>query len=160
MAGDGFFMTVQGMPETLRALNHFTKQSTRNRLMRPAIRAGASVVNKAAKRNAAAAGFTDSSGITKASIGIKTATGKTGPYAVVGARKGFSRQHKNEKVPRQPFFYVKLVERGTRRSQAKPFLEPAFLNNMSALGRAINNKLHEMIEKEALKMAAKARKKR
>ena len=148
-------MRLVGEKDVIAALDGMAKQSARNRVARPAIRAGASIVSKAAKRNASKANFTDSSGALKRSIGIKMFTGRRGVVAVIGARQGQGiRIHKG--VKRNPFKYSHLVEKGTTHSVAKPFLEPAFEDNKAAIQREIRVKLREGIIKEARRQAKKA----
>ncbi|WP_309387522.1 HK97-gp10 family putative phage morphogenesis protein [Cerasicoccus frondis] len=98
-------------------------QSGQNRIMRPGVRAGASVISKAAKQKARR--FKRTGQLAKA-IGVSKV--KTYPggavFAAVGPRTGFKMIFEGKPV--NPTQYAHLVEFGTAHSEAKPFLRPAF----------------------------------
>jgi HK97 gp10 family phage protein len=169
MAGVGSNFKVLGVEETQRALKGLSDSSQR-RVVRPAVRAGASMLSKAAKRNAAPTNFDDSLGGLRRSIGVKVKTNrnKAGVHAVVGARLGQG-EKADPRVKggvRKPFYYSHLVEKGTKPhavgkrqhlgAKPKPFLEPALESNKSAINAAIRTRLAQEIEKEAARQAAKA----
>jgi HK97 gp10 family phage protein len=146
------------------------KEASKRRVLRPAIRAGASIVNKAAKVNAAPSNFEDSLGGLRRSLGIKTGTIKRGGgvYAVVGARKGQG-EKPDERVKggvRRPFHYLHLVEGGTKPhmvgsrhhpgAKANPILTPAYEDNKTQIETTVRARLAQEIEKEAHRQAAKA----
>lgn len=134
--------------------------SAHKRVARPAIRKGASLVNKAAKNNIKPSTFDDSSGILRRSLGIKSKTYRTAVAAIIGARKGQSKVHRG--VTRIPFFYSHLVEGGTSArsghpgSEPKPFLEPAFESTKGKAEQVIKAEMRVQLEKEAVRQARKA----
>ena len=121
---------VQGLADLEARLERLGKQSTRNKMMRPAVRAAMSAVSKAAKAN-----VIQESGLLKQSIGVKIKTYKAVVFGVAGPRTGFT-EHvirvapSGEKVgvKANPVNYAHLVEFGTAHSPAHPFMRPAFDN--------------------------------
>lgn len=178
MAKPGVKIELVGDLATMRAFEGM-KAGAQRKVTRPAVRAGASIVAKAAQANAKPSEFEDSSGALRRSIGIKTGTLKRqgqvfGVYAVVGARKGEGdREHTDPRgvsVFRRPYKYDHLVEGGTKPhfagkggkqfhpgAEAKPFLEPAFEDNRVRIRDAVKTRLALEVDKEARKQAAKAR---
>ena len=130
-------MTITGDTALIAALDKL-KAATVRKIVRPAVRTAISPINKAAKRKAPKRAPIEgySGGQLRKSIGIKEKTYPNGVvWAAVGARKGFlllvprpgSKTHGIDQVMRiDPVKYQHLVEFGTRRSEARPFLRPAF----------------------------------
>ena len=173
-------MELVGLKDVMAALEEFGIAS-RRRVMRPALRDGASLVAKAAKRNIKAhtkalssrakkaqgggpltlqAG--ESTGAYARSIGIKTGIGKHGVFAVVGARVGqgatLVRVGSRSVRTRRPSRYSHLVEKGTSHSRAFPSLGPALTNNIGAVRARILSRARREFIKEAEKLARKAAK--
>ncbi len=121
-------------------------KNVRKKLLRKAITKATQPVAKAAKRgardvvNQVAANdevgqAMKSSGLMAKSIGSKVKTYPSGVVVgLVGPRSGFNRQvgvrKRGAKIGQpinvDPIFYAHLVEYGTRRSRAKPFMRPAW----------------------------------
>jgi HK97 gp10 family phage protein len=169
MAASSVKVRLIGVRETERALAGM-KDASKKRVLRPAIKEGAKIVNQAAKVNAASSNFEDSLGGIRRSIGIKTGTIKRGGgvYAIVGARKGQG-EKPDERVKggvRKPFHYLHLVEGGTKPhmvgsrhhpgAKAIPILKPAYEENKTQIETIVRVRLAQEIEKEARLQAAKA----
>ncbi len=118
-----------------------------------AIKAGAKLVQRAAK-----AKVVKRSGALKQSIGTKAQKGRKGKtlaLAVVGARTKVVQQYKGRSV--RPAKYAHLVERGTARAAAKPFLKPALDGQKGQVSRAVLDTLAAEVKKELAKAAARSR---
>jgi len=173
-------MELVGIKDVIAALEEMSIAS-RRRVMRPAIREGASIVSKAAKKNAKSRtnvltsrakkaqgpgplslGAGESTGALSRSIGIKTGIGKHGVFAVIGARvrqgDTLVRVGARSVRTRRPSRYSHLVEKGTSHSRAFPFLGPAFEQNRGRIKAAILRRARKEFVKEANKIAAKAAK--
>ncbi len=110
-----------GEKALVKRLARLGKQSTRNKMVRPAVREAGAEVRKAAKRFAPV-----KSGQLKKSIKsvVRTARGGGGVYAVIGPAHGFKTVIDGK--PNDPVRYAHLVEDGTVHSAKLPFLRPAF----------------------------------
>lgn len=116
-----------------------------------AVKAGAKLVQQRAKANAARR-----SGALRQSIGtkaVKGSRGKTLALAIVGARAKVVRQYKGRAV--KPSKYAHLVERGTVRSAARPFLKPALDSQKTQISRAMLDTLAAEIAKALAKQRSK-----
>lgn len=149
-----------------KALDGLSKESSVKRVVRPAVRAALSPVNKAAKRNARNLKRLGDSNQTKAlakAIGI-TPTRKSRQRGqvefMIRARGGSKFAVPDPVVPgrmRQPEFYQHLVELGTRRMEARPFLGPAWEATKQIAGTTLVAKVRENLPKEVARQALKAR---
>ena len=153
-------------------------QSAANRVMKPSLRAGAKVVNDAAKRNASPSNFQDSLGGLRRSLGIKTGTAggrrsavaserraATSVYAVVGARIGEGWKLDDNAQPdgiRKPSRYLHLVEKGTKPRQGHPgsrphpVVEAAFDSNEARVKDAVASRTRVEMDKERERQRKKA----
>ncbi len=147
MASDGLQMEVRGVKAT-QAVFDGMRTASKRRVMRPALRAGASVVLKAMKADVGPGAFKDSSGALRRSLGIKVGLGKQGIFAVVGARANVQRTHKGR--TRRPVRYLHLIERDL------PFVNASLDENRGSVESAIRKETKKQIEKEVAKLAAKA----
>lgn len=123
-------------------------RAPRSKLLRTAVGEGTKPVYRAVKANARAAGDT---GLLAKAIGRKIKVYRQSGVAVgvVGARKGFVRYviGKNGRARKMdPIKYQHLVEYGTRRTRAKPFLRPAWDATKGEAAAAIAGSLREGIE--------------
>lgn len=112
--GIKFDIEVKGVEETIRNLREFPERIQKN-IMAGAIRAGCKPIVESAKKN-----VTVDSGNLKRSIGIvkrKTKNKKTMKFSVTPRRGG-----KNDG------YYAHMVEFGTSKMSAKPFMRPALEN--------------------------------
>lgn len=91
-------------------------------IIAPSLRRAAKPVTTLARSNLTATGAIET-GQLKKSLGVKVKRYKDGVWAGVGPRSGFKIMHDGK--PRNPTQYAHLVELGTVRSAAKPFLRPA-----------------------------------
>ncbi|HEY1191937.1 MAG TPA: HK97-gp10 family putative phage morphogenesis protein [Gemmata sp.] len=117
-----------------------------------AVKAGAKLVQQRAKPNAP-----KRSGALRQSIGIKSqkgSRGKTLALAVIGARSKVTKQVRGKTV--RPAKYAHLVEKGTKRSAAKPFLKPALDSQRTQISRAMLGALAAEIAKVMARESAKA----
>ena len=127
-----------------------------NRAEASVLRAGGVPIRKAAKRYAKAS---KDSGLLMKSIGLNVKKIK-GVYTVrVGPRNGFTgppKQVKDRKtgnmktiVP-NPVFYAHLVEGGTSRTAAKPFMRPAIDSAqgevIEAMGKGLEKHLDRLVK--------------
>lgn len=89
-------------------------------------------------------------GQLKKSLGKKQKTYRsTGTTWVgIGARPGF----KDPQTGRNPVRYAHLVELGTVRAKAKPFLRPALMQSKDSVIRTYKTRLWEGIRREVEKM--------
>lgn len=166
MARRDFGINIFGDKATKKILKGLSRAS-RNRVLRPAIRKGSSIANKAAKAHIKTLNFEDSTGALERSIGIKTGTDKrTGAFAVIGARSGISRVD-SRGVTRVPFFYSHLVEGGTQPhaignaqhpgAKPKPFIAPTYDQNAAKIERVIQDEVRVQILRELARQRARAR---
>lgn len=137
---------IVGEKALMKALNGLGRQSTVNKVSRPAYREAAAEIRKKAKANAP-----KETGLLKKSIKSVVRTGKIGVYAVIGPAYGF-KQIVDDK-PRDPAKYAHLVEFGTTHSQPKPFLRPAY--NAVPSNAIIAGRLRTELAKEAKRRASK-----
>lgn len=139
---------VQGEIEGLDLLL-FNLQSLRasksRQVSRRALASASSVPLKAAKRQ-----VTKETGQLKKSLGKKAPkTYQSGVIVVViGPREGF----KDPDTGRNPVKYAHLVELGTVRARAKPFLRPALMSTKDEAIRVYQRKAWEGFEREVAKM--------
>lgn len=116
-----------------------------------AVKAGAKIVQRRAKP-----ATPKRSGALRQSIGIKTqkgSRGKTLAFAVIGARAKVSKVYRGKTV--RPAKYAHLVERGTKRTAARPFLKPALDSQKSQISRAILDTLAAEIARVLSKQKVK-----
>jgi HK97 gp10 family phage protein len=144
-------LTIRGNRELGIALERLPKRVFA-RVMRPAVNAALTPINKAAKRKAP-----KETGALQASLGKKVrqfpATGTT--WGAVGPRDDpkFRRPdptHPNR--PRRPIFYAHIVEAGTRTQAAQPFLRPALDEQGDAALHILYTKTAAGIEREAARL--------
>lgn len=142
------WVVLKGSKQLQRKLDEL-KLSAQRRVMRPAIRAGCSVVNKAAKQAAPS-----ESGALKRAMGVKVVTRKRvgDVIGMVGVRVGekYWREHGGE--IRKPEKYAHLVEYGhggPAPAPAHPFLRAAFDANKGTALRVIADKAAVGLQKEA-----------
>ena len=158
---------VEGQRELRRALEQLPL-AVQRKALRPAVRAGSSVINKAAKAKAPR-----DKGDLRRSIGVKVKSYRSGVVVgVIGPRKGHkvhlktetrrrsgllgllgaTEEHDSFKVPAK---YAHFVEHGTSHSAAKPFLRPAIEIAGPRAQRVMADRLRITIPREAAKYAAK-----
>lgn len=116
-----------------------------------AVKAGAKLVQQRAKPSAP-----KRTGALRQSIGIKSqkgSRGKTLALAVIGARSKVAKTLRGKTV--RPAKYAHLVERGTRRSRANPFLKPALDSQKVQISRAILDALAAEIQRVLSKQRVK-----
>lgn len=128
-------------------------ERVQRKLLRQAVSAAATPINKAAKQNAA-----KESGTLKKSLGKKIVTNKRrqSVTAVIGPRRGVVGEYKGK--PRKPSRYAHLVEKGFvdeagNFHQPQPFLAPAMASTEAQVTNIMQSKLAAGIVKEA-KVAA------
>lgn len=119
------------------------------------ISAGARVVLREAKARAP-----KDTGILKRSLGIKAKVYGSTPYAVIGPRfgvKGTPRiTAKGKKITPHPYFYSRLVENGTARTAAKPFMRPALDASRGKVHAEFRVGLEKYLHRTARRLAKKA----
>lgn len=143
----GKAVVLKGDKELFKQLNRIKKQSTINRVLRPALREASGEIRKAAKRKAPVR-----SGQLKKSIKNVVRTAKKskggGVYALIGPAHGFDKDINGK--PNDPVNYAHLVELGTVHSGPKAFLRPAFdtVNSKAIMARRIGVELRKMAAKK------------
>ena len=152
---------VQGLDQLKAALQELPKRIGRN-VLRGAIGAGAAVIRKEAQARAPV--YTGSvakghppPGTLRRSIyqtQVRELSSDTRQVFRVGVRKGkqFRKQGKKGNLS-QDAFYAHMVEFGTVKMTARPFLRPAFEARKSAAVEAIRAYLARRIPEEAAKLA-------
>lgn len=136
-------------------LDAIAKLAKQRAITLKAVKAGAKIVQRAAKANAPRR-----SGALKQSIGIKAAKGtrgKTLAFVVIGARAKVEKVFRGRKV--KPSKYSHLVEKGHKGVAARPFLKPALDSSRGAAERAMLDAMAEEISKALAKEANAAFKK-
>ena len=127
------------------------KQSSSRMIMRPAIRKGMTIANKAAKRNVG-----KRSGRLKKSIGVKVGKSKEGGVsAKLYIRPGFEGTENGKEV--DPQKYAHLVEFGTRHSKANPFMRSALGDNKETIRGTIRVTAWENLKKATAKARAQGK---
>jgi HK97 gp10 family phage protein len=142
-----------GDAKLIRKLDSMGKKAVR--MVRPAVRAALSPVNKAAKRNLNRHKRT---GQLRKSLGIKVKQYRGAVWGAVGVRKGFNAialfeddqgNQRTEKV--DPRKYAHLVEFGTRGNRGVRFLTKAWDYRRRLAERILGEKVRQNIAKEARK---------
>lgn len=123
-------------------------QKTKNQMLRPAVRAGASILNKEMKKQAPKL-----RGLLKRSIGIKMKTYKNGTVAaILGARRGYKvkigTNQKGQALYADPARYLHLVELGTSHSSPNPFMRRSIDATKKAVELTMAQKIREGLERK------------
>jgi len=142
----GWGIVLTGDKELIRKMQRLAEK-TQKRIVQKAMKKGAARVRKAAKRRVPV-----ETGLLKKSLGSKVARRKRDKVVVgiIGPRTGFKKQMPDGSY-RNPVRYAHLVELGTKRAGAKPFLRPAFEQERDGAVADIRKKLWEELRKEARK---------
>ena len=153
-------LNIQGLEplkKTLRDLPETLKKSGEKAVLR----AGGAPIRKAAKRYAASS---KDSGLLLKSIGLNVKTVKGVTSVRVGPRKGFEGKPKQVKsrktgkirtVTPNPIYYAHLVEFGTSRTAAKPFMRPAIDSTQGEVIDAMGKGLEKHLDRAARRLAKK-----
>jgi len=145
-------MKISGDRELARALDVLGDKA--NQIVKPAVNAGLTPINKAAKRNVP----TDM-GLLKRSIGklVKVYKRSGVIYGAVGARTSpqFSAPDAAQGRVRIPKNYAHLVELGTIDQPARPFLRPALDANRTTAFGIVKTKTIQGIERRAAREGRK-----
>lgn len=139
---------VLNFREVRKALADLPARISKN-VIRRAMYAGAVVIRDDARTRAPV-----ETGALRSSIVAKASTTKEGEiYGSVGVdRKTFSRGKRKGRKPRR---YAHLVEFGTVKSKAQPFLRPAMDTNIDRVLDVIAEAMRKGIDDEAAKAARK-----
>lgn len=154
---DSFTLKVNGLQELDRRLREFGPRIQRNGL-RAANFAGARVFRDAAKASApvrsgvlqaSIAAFRRRSpqNVAKHSVGVRNIRRR---YADTAANRRVRRVGKSYFV-HGPAFYARFIEFGSSKMTARPFLRPAFLNNVEAAIEAVRARLGKAVDDAARK---------
>lgn len=151
-------MRILGDRALRRRLDELGAKSAR-RVVRPAVNAALTPVNKAAKRKAPRKKLPGRTGALRMSIGKKVVVYlRTGTvFGAIGARADpkFWRDDPERNRQRKPGNYAHLRELGTRDQAADPFLRPAMDENRAAALLILNTKTAQGIETEVRRLARK-----
>lgn len=143
---------IEGARELARSLDKLGAVAAR-RAVKPAVNGALTPINKAAKR-----GVKKVTGALRMSIGKKVKYfPRTGTiWGGVGARDDpkFWREGPDGKI-RKPVFYSHLVELGTIRMAAQPYLRPALDATAGVALTILRTKTLAGIDREVRKLAAK-----
>lgn len=134
---------VEGLAEVLSALDGVDKK-IRKKGVRKAVGQAGKIVLRAAKARVRKA-----TGLLKRSLGRKTKVYRNSGVAVaiVGPRVGFKQQVQRggKSVLSDPVKYAHLVEEGTSRAEALPFLRPALMQNAGQIQQAMADAIAEVL---------------
>ena len=169
--------TIIGEKALIKRMGEFAKDSSRNRVARPAVREASAEIRKK-MRALAPVNF----GLLKKSIKSVMRTGKAGPYAVIGPAHGFKQVVRidGRNVAADPTKYAHLVEFGVQAhiirpdtakaltidanlvgiaghpgSPPRPFMRPAY-DSVPAL-EIIRKRMAQELPKEVARLRAKGR---
>lgn len=142
---DDLRLELKGDKKLRRALKKLPAKVQR-KVTRQAVSAGATPITKEMRRRAPVA-----TGATQLSIRRKTKTDKkTGTiFAIIGADTRVRQTTPREHVPAR---IVHILEKGSIRMAARPFMRPAFEAKQSEAEAKIRAKLGQGIEREAAKL--------
>lgn len=159
--GFGVGISLDGDKALIRKLERLgrTNDRARKKVIRQAVSAAMTPVNKAAKAKAPIGKTTTFPGLLKKSLGKKAKTyGGTIFVVVIGPRFKPSFRKPTGKVSKKgkPLFqnpakYAHLVELGTSHSAPHPFLRPALFENKGRVVAILRTKLASGIIREAKK---------
>ena len=141
-------MRIEGLEE-LRDKLLKLKRVTGRKVVRKALNEASKPILRTAKAKVPV-----DTGLLRKSLGRKQKSYRGGrSVVIIGPRTGFKREVTvaGKKQVRNPAKYSHLVEFGTRRTAAKPFLRPAFDELLHQTVAAITNTIADGIEAEATK---------
>lgn len=134
---------VTGLEPLLRALDAAGK-NLKKKGTRKAVGAAGKIILKAAKSRVRRV-----SGLLARSLGrkVKVYRGSGVAVAIVGPRKGYKQEvvRDGRIATSDPIRYAHLVERGTMRSQALPFLQPALDSTKTQVVQAMGDALASVL---------------
>ena len=137
-------LTLTGDRKLARKFRKLQSTASRNRVVRRPLSTALTPINKAAKQNAPVL-----RGYLKKSIGKKVKAYPGGVWGGVGPRTGqkftFVDENGKKHVPAN---YAHLVEYGTARTPAQPFLRPALDSQRPTALRILRMGVWKNIEKE------------
>lgn len=146
---------VEGAKDLQKSLAALAKPAARIRVMRPAIRAAVVPIRVAAKAKAPVM-----DGFLKKSIAsvVKTKIKSGSVIGIIGVRKGeFQRKSKGQVTQTaKPNRYAHLVEfghGGPRPAPAKPFMRPAFDENVRQANQIMATRARQELAREAMRAA-------
>lgn len=139
--------TMHGDVELRRALRKLPRK-IRGKALRSAIRAGALPIKKAAIARAP-----NRTGLTRLAIKVRVKTyGDTGTVvAIIGVKTKFGQSQPFKHFPSK---VAHLIEFGTVKMSARPFLRPAFVATQADAQLRTIKFLQRAIDREAKKLAA------
>lgn len=128
------------------------RKSLQNKIMRPAVTKASRPILKAAKANSSQV---KRSGALQKSWGIKTKTGRTAVYCVVGPKSAYrivlgvatKGKSKGRQITARPGSYLHFLEKDGSRIRAKPVLRPAVQSQESQISTTIETEVAAGIEK-------------
>jgi len=146
---------IDGMKELNAAIAALGSASAKGRVTRAAVNAGGRVIRKQAKANARKIKRTGA--LAKSTdMKVKTYKQSGNTVAIIGPQKDFTiTDPVHGKV--NPRLYAHLVELGTERSQAKPFLRAALLSCAGTVASVMQSKARDALAREVAKAAKKGR---
>jgi len=143
---------VEGIERLMQALTELPKR-VQNKVLRKAVRKGATVLTRAMRQGAPKKGSTeDATGQLRRSIGSRMKTYRGTVVAIVGPRRGFREELTTpggKKVIRDPVKYAHLYEFGSFRQAPHPFMTRAWNANRAQVSGIIKTELAMGIEREA-----------
>lgn len=132
--------------DTAYARLELVKKGMKTKILRKAVNAATKIALGAARRRAPV-----ETGLLKKSLGRKTKTyrdsavvvGIVGPRADMGKTVTLA---SGRQQYRDPAKTAHLVERGTRHSQARPFMRPAWEESKAAIEQALRDEINTGVE--------------
>jgi HK97 gp10 family phage protein len=143
---------IKGLKELSKALKAFP-QNVQNNILNSAVRAGAVTIQKEAKKNVPV-----KSGLTKASIIIKKRRPKSknitkfslGIRRIKDGREWYEKNLNSKYFKDKPkdAYYAHMIEFGTSKSEASPFMRPALESRADEVINEVRKKMQQRIDKE------------
>lgn len=147
---------LQGLDGVLKRLKALPKKVER-KLLRRAVRKGATIIRDAARQNARAVDdpstpesieknivVQESSRLGRSEGGVAMRVGVRG-----GARAPANGDGDGKANPGGDTFYWRFIEFGTSKMQARPFMRPAMENNIEAATQAVTDELNKGLDAAA-----------
>lgn len=142
---------IKGLKELSKALKDFPK-NVQNNILTSAIRSGATTIQKEAKNNVAV-----DTGLLKKSIIVKRRRSKKeiikfsiGIRRIKDAREWFEKKQNSKYFKEKPkdAYYAHMVEFGTSKMEAKPFMRIALEAKAEEVIGEVRKKMQQRIDKE------------
>lgn len=143
---------IKGLKELSKALKAFP-QNVQNNILNSAVRAGAVTIQKEARKNVSIR-----TGLTKASIIIKKRRPKSktrikfsiGIRRIKDGREWYEKNLNSKYFKDKPkdAYYAHMIEFGTSKAEASPFMRPALESKADEVINEVRKKMQQRLDKE------------